>query len=89
MVSKSFVVANKTGVHLRPAQAFVSAMSKYPADITLRCNGRAANGKSMLHMLTVGLQYGSRITVECSGAQEEAMLTEAGRMIENGFGELS
>ena len=76
MVQKSFTLKNKMGFHMRPAQVFVGAMAKYPADI-----------KSIMNIMASCIKCGSEITVKCSGENEEAMLAEAAAMIENGFGE--
>lgn len=87
MVSKDFVLKNKMGFHMRPAQDFVKAMSKYSSDINIKFNGKDNNGKSIMNIMAACMKCGSEITVECTGDDEEAMLAEAAEMIENGFGE--
>ena len=87
MVSKDFTITNKMGMHMRPAQVFVSAMSKYSSDITIKFNGRDVNGKSIMMLMSACIKCGSEITVVCNGADEEAMLAEAASLIESGFGE--
>ena len=87
MVSKDFTITNKMGLHMRPAQVFVTAMAKYPADITIKFNGKDINGKSIMNIMAACIKCGSDITVVCSGENEEAMLAEAASMIESGFGE--
>ncbi|MBR6408316.1 MAG: HPr family phosphocarrier protein [Clostridia bacterium] len=87
MVSKDFTITNKMGLHMRPAQIFVTAMNKYASDMNIKFNGKNVNGKSIMHIMAACIKFGSQITVECSGPDEEAMLNEAAGMIESGFGE--
>ena len=87
MVSKDFTITNKMGLHMRPAQVFVNAMSKYSSDVTIKFNGRDVNGKSIMMIMSACIKCGAEITVVCNGADEEAMLAEAAGMIESGFGE--
>ena len=87
MVSKDFTITNKMGLHMRPAQVFVTAMSKYSSDVNIKFNGKDINGKSIMMIMSACIKCGAEITVECNGADEEAMLAEAASMIESGFGE--
>ena len=81
------MVKNKMGFHMRPAQDFVKAMSKYSSDINIKFNGNDINGKGIMYIMAACMKCGSEITVQCSGDDEEDMLAEAAEMIENGFGE--
>lgn len=87
MVSKSFTIKNKMGFHMRPANVFVTAMTKYTSDVNIVFNGKPINGKSIMNIMAACIKCGSEITVECDGADEEAMLAEASALIESGFGE--
>lgn len=87
MVSKSFTIKNKMGFHMRPANVFVTAMTKYTSDVNIVFNGKAINGKSIMNIMAACIKCGSEIAVECDGADEEAMLNEATELIESGFGE--
>lgn len=87
MVSKEAKITNEMGFHMRPANVFVSAMTKYQSEITIIFNGNKINGKSIMNIMAACMKKGSVITVECSGPDEDAMLDEAIKMIEDGFGE--
>lgn len=87
MVSKEFTITNKMGMHMRPANTFVTAMAKYSADINIIFNGKAINGKSIMNIMAGCIKCGSQITVECDGEDENEMLAEATQLIESGFGE--
>lgn len=87
MVSKSFTIKNKMGFHMRPANVFVTEMTKFASDVEIEMDGKKINGKSIMNIMAACIKCGSEITVECSGADEEAALAEATRLIESGFGE--
>ena len=87
MVSKSFTIKNKMGFHMRPANVFVTEMTKFVSDVEIEMDGKKINGKSIMNIMAACIKCGSEITVECSGADEEAALAEATQLIESGFGE--
>ena len=46
MVSKLTKVTNEMGFHMRPANVFVTAMTKYASNINIECDG--ADEQAML-----------------------------------------
>jgi phosphocarrier protein HPr len=87
MVSKLTKVTNETGFHMRPANVFVTAMTKYASNINIIVGDKKINGKSIMNIMAACIKCGTDITVECDGADEQAMLDEAIALIESGFGE--
>lgn len=87
MVSKTTKIINEMGFHMRPANQFVTAMTKYSSDINLIVNQKTISGKSIMNIMAAAIKCGSEITVECDGSDEQAMLDEAIALIESGFGE--
>lgn len=87
MVSKDFTIKNKMGLHMRPANVFVTEMTKFNSDVNIIMNGKKVNGKSIMNIMAACIKFGSEITVECDGADEAEMLAKATELIESGFGE--
>ena len=87
MVSKLTKVTNEMGFHMRPANVFVTAMTKYASNINIIVGDTKINGKSIMNIMAACIKCGTDITVECDGADEQAMLDEAIALIESGFGE--
>ena len=98
MVSKLTKVTNEMGFHMRPANVFVTAMTKYASNINIIVGDKKINGKSIMNIIHDILAFDpsmvfptsitrSIITVECDGTDEQAMLDEAIALIESGFGE--
>ena len=87
MVSKVTKVTNEMGFHMRPANVFVTAMTKYQSNINLIVDNKTVNGKSITNIMAACIKCGTELTVECDGTDEQAMLDEAVSLIESGFGE--
>jgi phosphocarrier protein len=87
MVSKEFTIKNKMGFHMRPANVFVTEMTKFKSDVNINFNDKKINGKSIMNIMAACIKCGSEITVECNGDDEQAMLQEAASLIDSGFGE--
>lgn len=85
MVSRDTVVVDKMGLHMRPANNFISAMTKYKSDITIVFGDNKINGKSIMNIMAACIKYGSHITIICDGEDEQAMLDEAVKLIESGL----
>lgn len=87
MVSKTFTIKNEMGLHMRPANLFVTAMTKFSSDVCIIFNGKRINAKSIMNIMAACIKCGSTITVECSGDDEQEMMNKASELIESGFGE--
>ncbi|RIX51493.1 HPr family phosphocarrier protein [Paenibacillus nanensis] len=81
MISNTYTVLNPTGLHVRPIKTFVEAASKFPCKITVMCNGKKANGKSSLSMLTLGVKMNDEVTLEIDGENEEEAMQTLGALL--------
>lgn len=59
---------------MRPANTFVTEMSKFSSEVDIVFGGKRINGKSIMNIMAGCIKCGSEITVECSGADENEML---------------
>lgn len=74
MVEKAFVIKNETGLHARPASMFVQKAAKFKSVIKLQKEGKEANAKSIISVLSLGASKGSEITISCTGDDEQEAL---------------
>ena len=72
MLHKSYVVPFIEGFHARPASQFIQLVKDFPGDVQIELNGKSVNGKSLLHILTLGAKQGGRLTVTLIGDEKEA-----------------
>jgi phosphotransferase system HPr (HPr) family protein len=90
VITREFVMRNPSGLHARPATVFVQLCARLTSTVeveNLDRPGRAANGRSILDVLTLGVGPGQRIRVSVVGPNEESDLSEIEGAIESGLGE--
>jgi phosphocarrier protein FPr len=80
-------VRNPTGLHARPATAFVSLAKEFRADVRVRQGDKVVNGKSLASLLKLGAEGGSVIRVMAQGPDEAAALQALKEAVESGLGE--
>ena len=82
MVQKTLKIKNRTGLHLRPAEALCSAASKFSSRITFRHGNSLVNAKSVISVLGARLKSGDEIELYCEGDDEVAAMTALEELIE-------
>lgn len=87
MVSAKTKIVNPQGMHMRPAQLFVSTMAAYPCDVNILFGGKSINAKSIMHLMAACIKQGSEIEIQCSGDKEAEALKAAVELVESGLGE--
>ncbi|HYE81091.1 MAG TPA: HPr family phosphocarrier protein [Clostridia bacterium] len=87
MYTRDIVIQNKTGLHARPASAFVTTALKFKSDITVTKDSKKANAKSIMYILSLGASKGSSITITAEGLDEETAVTALCELINSRFGE--
>ncbi len=80
-------IINKLGLHARAAAKLVSVAGRYTAEIRVRRENRAVNGKSIMGLMMLAAGKGTVITVEAEGADAEAALDAIEALISNRFQE--
>jgi phosphotransferase system HPr (HPr) family protein len=80
-------IKNKVGLHARPAALFVQKANEFKSDVTVRKGDVSVNGKSILHILTLGAGAGSVVTVLAEGEDAEQALWALEELVATNFGE--
>lgn len=89
MITKHIVIKLKEGFHIRPAQLFSEMAAKYKSDILVVTDtGETADAKSILSLMTLGLQEGSKISIEANGPDNQDAVYALTHLIESNFGEV-
>lgn len=83
MVSKEVVVKNSTGLHARPATLLVKKASSFKSDVSMEFNGKKANIKSLIGVLSLGVTKDANVTVMASGDDETLAVEEIVKLIES------
>ena len=72
MVEKEAPVVPEAGLYARPAARFVKEAKSYSSDIVVVKDGREANAKSSLRLMTLGAKHSERVVIRAEGEDGEA-----------------
>ncbi|WP_347463249.1 HPr family phosphocarrier protein [Clostridium sp. KNHs205] len=87
MVTQTFIINNKNGLHARPAGELAKIASSCRSDIILKIGEKKINPKSILNIMAAAIRFGTEIELECTGETETEDLKRLGEAIEQGLGE--
>ncbi len=90
MPKTEIAVTHEVGLHARPASTFVKLAASFPCDISVRNvteDGAPVNAKSILSVLTLGVNRGHAIEIETSGEQADEALAALVQLVKDNFGE--
>ncbi|MDO3676254.1 HPr family phosphocarrier protein [Paenibacillus ehimensis] len=91
MLTKEVTIRNASGFHIRPAQLFTEKATTFQSKIKVNFHKESdtveADGKSILGLMTLGLEKGSVITLSADGPDEREALDSLVELVESGFGE--
>ena len=81
-------VINEVGLHARPASEFVKLAGQFQADLQVRnetTGSAAVDAKSILSVLTLGVEKGHEIELTGEGKDESEALQALRELIESDF----
>lgn len=81
------IIQNKTGLHARPAAAFVQTASKFKSIISLETEGRKVDAKSIMGVMSLGAGQGKQLVLKAEGEDAEEALKALTELIGSKFGE--
>lgn len=88
MIRKSFVMNCKEGFHLRPSQVLMEAVTKFQSNIVLKkSDSEEADAKSILGLMSLGIETGETVAVEISGPDEKEAMETVEKLFNNNFNE--
>lgn len=80
-------VANRNGLHARPASLFVKTASGFLSQIRLRKNDQVVDGKSMIDVLTLAAEEGTELVLEAIGPDAHQAVASLADLLAGEFGE--
>lgn len=76
MKKTAITVKNRRGLHARAATIIVKHANEFKSKIIIGKNGMEADAKSIMGILMLAAEYGTRLTITASGPDEdEAIVT--------------
>ena len=70
MIEREVTIKNRAGLHTRPAAALVKTAAKFKADFFIYKEGMEINGKSIIGVMTLAAEQGSKLTLKFDGEDE-------------------
>lgn len=76
MIQKSIQIKLETGLEARPVAMLVQVASQFESKVYINSGDRKVNAKSIMGMMSLGLDSGEAVVVTADGSDEEAAVTE-------------
>lgn len=80
-------IKNRLGLHARAAALLVQTASRYDAEVTVAKDGEVVNGRSIMGVMMLAAEQGSRIDVAAKGPQAREALDAITALIDARFNE--
>ncbi|MEF3274417.1 MAG: phosphoenolpyruvate--protein phosphotransferase [Chloroflexus sp.] len=80
-------IHNPSGLHARPATAFVETARRFQSAIRVRHGDQVADGKSLLSLLQLGVRSGTTVTISAQGPDADTALAALSTLVADGLGE--
>ncbi len=71
MTKREITIRIDSGLETRPVAILVQMASQFQSDVYVESENRRVNAKSIMGMMTLGLDAGSEVTVTTNGEDEE------------------
>ena len=83
MIRKSITIGISNGLEARPIAMLVQVASQYTSNNYLESEARKVNAKSIMGMMSLGLDNGENVTVSVDGADEEEAMKSIEEYLSN------
>ncbi len=80
-------IRNKLGLHARAAKMLVETATRFDAEIKIVKDDQTVNGRSIMGIMMLAAEQGSRIEVTASGRQAREALAAIRELIDGRFNE--
>jgi phosphocarrier protein HPr len=88
-VQRTVEIVNRAGMHARPAAELVKLAGSFSADVRLEKGGLEVNGKSIMGVLMLAAEMGSKLSISAHGSDAEDAVSAISDLVVSGFGELT
>lgn len=75
-------VGGKHGLHARPAAVFAKTAKKFGCRVTVISNNGSADGKSIVELMTLGIDSMSTVTIAADGEDAEQAVAALATVVE-------
>ena len=83
MVKRAITIGLASGLEARPVAMLVQIASQYDSLIYVESENARVNAKSIMGMMTLGLDVGETVVVSADGSDEEKAIAEIEQYLSN------
>lgn len=76
---------NKYGLHQRPAMKVIETAGKFRCDVYLIKDGQRCNAKSIIDVIMLAAEKGTKLTVEADGDDADEAISSLQELFRNKF----
>lgn len=87
-VQREVQIVNRAGMHARPAAEFVKTAGRFACEIRVEKDGLEVNGKSIMGVLMLAAEHGSRLRLSARGTDATDAVDALSDLVGRGFEEL-
>ena len=87
-IQREVQIVNRAGMHARPAAEFVKVAGRFAAEIRVEKDGLEVNGKSIMGVLMLAAERGSRLRLSARGADAADAVDALSDLVDRGFEEM-
>ncbi len=82
MIKETITILNENGLHALPASRFVKLAERFNCNVELIKDGIKVSGKSIMGILTLACEKGSKVTMICNGKDEKEAFSALRKILE-------
>lgn len=83
MITKDILIEVPNGLDARPVALLVQVASQYKSSIHVVSSDKKINAKSIMGMMTLGIDSGEKITLVIDGPDEEEAMENIEKLLSN------
>jgi phosphotransferase system HPr (HPr) family protein len=82
MIKEKITILNENGLHALPASRFVRLAEKFKSNVTITKDGVRVSGKSIMGILTLACEKGSKVLLTTDGDDEREAFDALRKILE-------
>ena len=83
MIKKPITIQIATGLEARPVAVLVQTASQFDSDIYFEIDNKRVNAKSIMGMMTLGINAGEEVIVSADGKDEQDAIASIEKYLSN------
>jgi len=87
MQQREVEIVNNLGLHARASAKLTQLAARYACEVSLSRNGRKVNAKSIMGVMMLAANKGSKVVLETDGDDEVIAIDALAALIADKFGE--